>query len=59
LTCAGPPEILSREAEYLAVRARPFIMTCVVTGAPALSVYWKKNNNTLYNDSSVTVRTYQ
>jgi len=26
------------------------------TGTPTLRVYWKKNNNTLYNDTSVTVR---
>jgi len=30
-------------------------MTCLATGAPRLQVYWKKNNNTLHNDSSVTV----
>ena len=55
-TCTGPPEILSTRSEYIVVRGEPFQMTCEATGAPRLRVYWKKDNDTLYNDSSVTVR---
>ena len=52
---SGPPEILTQRSEHLIVRGRPFVMTCEATGAPRLRVYWKKDNNTLYNNSLVTV----
>jgi len=54
----GPPEILSARSEHLIVRGQPYVVTCEATGAPSLQVYWKKNNDTLLNDTSVTV-TYQ
>jgi len=51
----GPPEILSVQTQHLIVRGQPYVITCEATGAPSLQVYWKKNNNTLLNDTSVTV----